>query len=263
MTTHIHWTQETWNFIGGCTPVSPGCANCYAARMAGTRLQHLPLYAGTVTNGTYNGTINVGKMITKPMQWRGPKMVFVCSMSDLFHPNVPDDTIRTAFWVMGVAAPQHTYQVLTKRPERMQTFLTRYYNGSHPYPNVWIGTTVEDQERADGRIPYLINTPAAVRFLSVEPMLEPISFFAELSSIHWVIFGGESGPKARRCDPSWIHAGVEQCTQSGVAVFVKQIGTVWAQEQGLRGKGDDPDTWPEDLRIRDYPITERTGIHED
>ncbi len=196
--THIEWTDATWNPITGCSVVSPGCTNCYAMKLAGTRLQHHPSRAGLTVNSkagpVWNGKVRLNReWLTQPLEWKKPRMVFVCAHGDLFHEDVPDDWILDVFTIMAIAK-QHTFQVLTKRPERMREFLSRPDEGhleaiyanwysfdggarevwSWPLPNVWLGVSVEDQKRADERIPALLDTPAAVRWVSAEPLLGPV-----------------------------------------------------------------------------------------
>lgn len=274
---NIEWTDKTWNPVVGCTPVSPGCLNCYAARMA-MRLETMgvPGYQRSdegiriaeVRGGrsVFTGDVRtLDHRLTEPLKWRKPRMVFVNSQSDLFHESVPFEFIDRVFAVMALC-PQHTFQVLTKRPERMREYVTR--DGDHPtrrvrdatyqfdkaayerldlsgdgwpLPNVWLGVSVEDQARADERIPVLMQCPAAVRFLSCEPLLGPVDMSAFFGGayvgmpgdvvhpnynfgIGWVIVGGESGPKARSCDVAWIRSIVKRCKAAGVACFVKQLG---------------------------------------
>ena len=271
--------------------------------------------------------------LTEPLRWKKPRKVFVNSMSDLFHARVPRDFLVRVFAVMA-ATPQHTYQILTKRPDRAARILTDlcrcgsghppgehfrssmewaatshsptyvpglehgiYHRAGWPLPNVWIGTSVETQKYADLRIPALLRTPAAVRFLSCEPLLGPIDLFADDHSTHnrdfdgnddyvcldcstdeqhvpwrvidrsdfgidWAIIGGESGGGARPMNPDWATTLVQQCQEAGTAVFVKQLGSVWARDTSWAGKsvaahgdtkGGKPDFWPTDLRVREYP----------
>jgi len=260
VSTAIQWTDATWNPVVGCSPVSEGCRNCYAARHA-LRLAGNPsdairrAYEGTAEmrgagryrRAVFTGRVNLIKdRLEEPLRWRKPRRVFVNSMSDLFHEAVPVDFVAWVFGVMAVSA-QHVFQVLTKRPDRMARVLAEELPrhvaetwpgdsalslalevGDWPLPNVWVGTSVEDQDAADERIPHLLRTPAAVRFLSCEPLLGPVDLRAFLRDksglIHWVIVGGESGPGARPCDISWIRSVVEQCRAAGVPVFVKQVG---------------------------------------
>jgi protein gp37 len=270
--TKIEWTDETWNPIVGCSVVSPGCINCYAMRMAGTRLKTTNAYSG-LTQDTKAGPVWTGEVrlledrLGQPLKWRKPRMVFINSMGDLFHEDVPEEWIDKVFAVMA-ATPRHTYQVLTKRPERMRDQVSRLartinplekearafghtfnFEGHSllrwPIPNVWLGTSVEDQRRADERIPHLLDTPAAVRFVSAEPLLGPIDTRLYLSSLardryeaeamemgafrhgpflDWVIAGGESGPSARPMHPDWARSLRDQCQAAGVPFFFKQWG---------------------------------------
>ncbi len=187
MTTKIGWVKnadgthgETWNPVVGCSHVSPGCDNCYAERMAG-RLERMGSldYAGLTRGGKWTGDVRYRiDRLPAPLYWRKPRTIFVCSMSDLFHPAVPFTFVDQVFSIMR-SCPQHTFQVLTKRPERMRrwyelTPLAKICRPTWPLPNVWIGTTCEDQKRADERIPDLVATPAVIRFVSLEPMLGPV-----------------------------------------------------------------------------------------
>jgi protein gp37 len=342
---NIEWTEATWNPVVGCRPVSPGCLNCYAARMA-RRLEAMgrPEYAPIVTatdtrsvsqiqredNLSYASalrkkqsgeTIRIAEVrggrpvftglvrmvpdrLTDPLHWRKPRRVLVNSMSDLFHEAVPFEFINQVFSVMALA-PQHTFQVLTKRPERMAEYLSQLQAAADahvqstvkkeftpvdvirfrwamarrlggpasgwqtvgpvvphdipwPLPNVWLGASVENQATADARIPHLLRCPAAVRFISAEPLLEEVDvrpylhrashrvcpkclFASNLAddttcpndgeklrrdiALDWVIVGGESGPGARPCRIAWIRSIVRQCEAAGVPVFVKQLGS--------------------------------------
>jgi protein gp37 len=271
--TRIEWTDQTWNPTTGCKEISPGCANCYAARLAATRLSRQSRYRGLAVLGDNGRPHWTGEVrlhpgrLHEPLRWRKPRKVFVCDMSDLFHADVPDWFLRHVFEVMRLC-PQHTFQVLTKRPERMQSFLS----GADclPLKNAWLGVSVEDQQRADERIPYLLRTPAALRFLSCEPLLGPVNLHRYLprsfdptdtapdgspadysqTGVDWVIAGGESGPLARPCRLEWLRSLVRQCQEANVPCFVKQFGSL----HRLRDrKGADPSEWPEDLRIRQWP----------
>ena len=307
----IEWTEATWNPIAGCSVVSPGCTNCYAMRRVAPRLganPATPHYAGTVqpskAGPVWTGKIGIASdaVLLKPLGWRRPRMIFVNSTSDLFHPDVPDAVIDRIFAVMALC-PQHTFQVLTKRPERMRAYLAgerdRRVAGQvistaadddalmrrmvdkvdttwpvvgegdpvdpdglrmrqWPLPNVWLGTSVEDQQRADERIPHLLATPAAVRFISAEPLLGPIDVRPYVTrypdllrcpkcgfttnrwqrepcpndgqqlgpdvALDWVIVGGESGAGARPMHPDWARSLRDQCAAAGVPFFFKQWG---------------------------------------
>lgn len=233
----IEWTEATWNPIVGCSVVSPGCTNCYAMRVAGQRLDGhsaVPHYKGT-TQKSKAGPVWTGKValapektMTAPLRWRRPRKIFVNSMGDLFHENIPDEWIDRVFGIMAMS-PQHTFQVLTKRAERMREWASGVPDARWPLPNVWLGVSAEDQQRADERIPCLRATPAAIRFLSIEPLLGPISLdLTGLNQvyrpIHWVIAGGESGPGARPMHPDWPRGIRDQCEAAGVPFFFKQWG---------------------------------------
>lgn len=374
---NIEWTDQTWNPVIGCTPVSPGCLNCYAATMA-NRLQAMGQtnYVGlTVKRGGFKvvesaenvggprGGVAVtdhrkrvvfsGKVRTlpdrlmEPLSWKKPRRVFVNSMSDLFHEDVPFEFIDQVFAVMALC-PQHTFQVLTKRPERMaeyfrsiadeddvggcggmmrlgtaagtmldgswvwgegkkhRTAIEHFISDTYevddeesgyeaqevpwPLPNVWLGTSIEQQPQAK-RVWDLFKCPAAVRFVSIEPMIGPVDLDAVEALyaawidrkptmgiyLDWVIVGGESGANARACDVEWIRKIVKQCRVSKTPVFVKQLGALvgeaapaqtqrWPDgtqvspfEDGVRywlknKKGGNPSEWPEDLRVREFPV---------
>ena len=305
--TKIEWTDATWNPIVGCSVVSPGCTNCYAMRLAGTRMKTHPSRAG-LTQDSKAGPVWTGEVrfmeqwLAQPLRWRKPRMIFVCAHADLFHEAVPDKWIDRVFAVMALA-PHHTFQVLTKRPERMRDYLAGYScdgarrlniaaaagrlieggdwagdtvaKAEWPLPNVWLGTSVEDQRRADERIPLLLDTPAAVRWISAEPLLGPIDLTkidggsldpeargiavnaltggrASASPWHlnWVVAGGESGPCARPMHPGWARSLRDQCAAVGVPFLFKQWGE-WASV--LDRDRDDPD-WR-----GYYPRHERIG----
>lgn len=292
--TGIEWTDQTWNPVVGCSRVSPGCANCYAAamdkRIRGKDGEEWRDWSAP--NAEYNVRLHPERL-TAPLHWKKPRRVFVNSMSDLFHERVPNEFIDRVFAVMA-SAPQHQFQVLTKRPERMRKYLsdperteaigfqamTDYEEGlavaraqslihwrpdgrgvsdkgataqfhgdmcAWPLPNVWLGVSVEDQRRADERVPLLLETPAAVRFLSCEPLLGEVNLYQATCTdakgrntyteddqqrpveqfalgLDWVIVGGESGPGARPCDLAWVRGIVGQCRAASLPVFVKQLG---------------------------------------
>ena len=256
---NIEWTDASWNPIVGCSLESPGCTHCYAMRQA-FRIQ--AMMRGLGKESHYDGTTKVVKgkpvwtglmrqapehILLQPLRWTTPRMIFVNSMSDLFHPDVPDAWIDQVFAVMALC-PQHTFQVLTKRADRMRTYLAstpvhRIWMAmpkidqsalgcakpQWPLPNVWLGVSAEDQRRYDERRDDLRATPAAVRFLSIEPLLGPIGLdLSGLSQvyrpIHWVIVGGESGPNARPMHPDWARSLRDQCAAAGVPFFFKQWG---------------------------------------
>jgi protein gp37 len=277
----IEWTDVSWNVVTGCTKVSAGCQHCYAERMA-KRLAGRCGYPGAhltteqarsrrgpwPAEGPFSVTLHPDRL-GEPLHWRKPKRVLVCSMGDLFHPDVPDEFIDRVFAVMATAwtvsfpVTLHTFQVLTKRPERMAQYLgaipdTRRariggwvkgnhrqrvpdvsWHGSWPLRNVWLGTSVEDQPTADERIPHLLRCPAAVRFVSYEPAIAPLDLaysvfngadsFVGLEGIGWVIAGGESGPGARPAHQEWFRSVRDQCAAAGVPFFFKQWGQ-WGVE---------------------------------
>ena len=218
--TGIEWTDATWNPITGCTKISPGCKNCYAERLA-LRLRAMgsPRY-----RSGFETTLQPDQ-VDLPLRWRRPRRVFVNSMSDLFHEVVPDDYIQRVFEVM-VAAHWHVFQVLTKRSARLASLAPRL-----PWPpNVWQGVSVESA-RYVRRIDDLRLVPAAVGFLSVEPLLAPISALP-LDGIHWVIVGGKSGPRRRAVSPDWIRSIRDQCISAGVPFFFKQWGGRTPKSEG-------------------------------
>lgn len=230
-TTAIEWTQSTWNPVTGCTKVSPGCDHCYAERVT-------ERWYG---KGSFEQVQLHPDRLDKPLHWRKPRKVFVNSMSDLFHDAVPDEFIADVWHVMA-QTPQHTYQVLTKRHARMRAWVAAWCshpNWRMPLPNVWLGVSVEDQKWAGIRIPALLNTPAAVRFLSCEPLLGPIDLYGttiaplqrlydepngQTGRIDWVIVGGESGPGARPMDAAWAREIRDQCVNARVPFLFKQWG---------------------------------------
>jgi len=219
-TTTIEWTEATWNPVTGCSKVSPGCTHCYAERMA-KRLQAMgqPNYRDGFAVRTHE------HMLGLPSTWAKPRMVFVNSMGDLFHEEVPLEFIERVFAVMQ-ATPRHTYQLLTKRADRL-----RETAQGLPWPdNVWMGVTVEDNERL-ARVDSLCDVPAAVRFLSVEPLLGPLPDL-DLAGIDWVIVGGESGPGARHMREEWAVAVRDSCVAASVPFFFKQWGGVRKRAAG-------------------------------
>ncbi len=300
--THIEWSDATWNFITGCSIVSAGCTNCYAMRLAGTRLKHHPTRVG-LTKDTRAGPVWTGEvrfnegMLTDPLRWTRPRKIFPCAHGDMFAEGVPDEWIDRGFAVMAVT-PHHSYQVLTKRPGRAYQYLTDpktreriatqvaalqlgkrstafAFRADHfgmtvptnlwPLPNVWLGTSVEDQKRAEERIPLLLATPAAVRWISAEPLLGPMVLTQLRNSLDlgegqpwlnalggyvyqgadtcsvprldWVVVGGESGPGARPMHPAWARSLRDQCEAAGTAYLFKQHGA-WAPLEANDGQ------WP-------------------
>ena len=327
----IEWTDTTWNPVRGCSRVSEGCRNCYAERQTARFSEPSRSWHGFVRDGKWTGRVElIESKLREPLSWRKPRRVFVNSMSDLFHESLPDEAIDRVFAVMALAS-LHTFQVLTKRPERMRAYFTsgcaglesressiaytsqqigerllgtadapfawdgrgsephRYPASARdvsnrrkwpgwPLPNVWLGTSVEDQQTANERIPHLLRTPAAIRFVSAEPLIAPVDVSKFLWPVHdqwpakyrtpaearaagakvervrqalvlarsrfvdWLIVGGESGPGARPCDVAWIRSIVEQCKAASVACFVKQLGAV------PFAAVDELDRWPLDSR---------------
>jgi protein gp37 len=224
----IERTEMTWNPVTGCTKVSPGCANCYAERMA-RRLTAMGAarYAYGFDLTTHDDALDA------PLRWKAPRKVFVNSMSDLFHKDVPLPFIQRVFVVMR-ACPQHQFQILTKRSQRLRALAEQC---AIEWPaNVWMGVSVEDQRRARRAID-LAAVPAHVRFLSVEPLLGPIDALP-LAGIHWVIVGGESGPGARPMRAEWVESLLDQCRAQGVPFFFKQWGGIQKHRTGreLRGR---------------------------
>lgn len=223
-TSKIEWTEQTWNPIVGCTKISAGCKNCYAETLA-RRLKAM----GTV--GYENGfsLTLLPHRLQEPLQRRKPTTYFVNSMSDLFHEKVPDIYIEQIVSVMA-ATPHHSYQVLTKRAQRM----ARFFRTRTAPSNVWLGVSVENRRHGVPRIDHLRTITVGIRFLSVEPLLEDVGDL-DLSGIHWVIVGGESGPKARPMRPEWAEAVRHQCKEQDVAFFFKQWGG-WGADGKRRAK---------------------------
>jgi protein gp37 len=261
--TKIEWTDATWNPVTGCTRVSPGCVNCYIDWAPPFRIndRHFRDATGQRSHeiGSTTGVLLHPERLDQPLRWKRPRRIFVNSLSDLFHESIPDEYIAKVFAAMAMA-PQHTFQILTKRHGRMRSLLSsssfpelvtvwawRLFPGnairvrqpvlSLPLPNVWLGVTVEDQERANLRIPVLLDTPAAVRFLSCEPLLDHVdlrrgiyaaasgrTLGTTLQGIDWVIVGGESGPNARPMHPEWPRWIRDQCNAAAVPFLFKQWG---------------------------------------
>lgn len=246
----IEWTDVTWNPVAGCTIASSGCSNCYAMRMA-ARLQAMghDKYRGTTrkSGGRYvwTGRVNLDEFsLSAPLEWRKPKRIFVNSMSDLFHPDVPDDFIRRVWEVMA-ECPQHHFQVLTKRADRMaEMFRTRKVA---VLPNVWIGTSVENKDVAD-RVRHLAAIRGATLFVSFEPLIGNIDDI-DLRGIHWAIVGGESGPRARPMEESWVERLYEICRRDDVAFFFKQWGGRNKKAAGRELHGRTYDEFPLDLNV--------------
>jgi protein gp37 len=307
--TRVEWTRAddgtpgaTWPIVTGCEHMSPGCDRCYAARLTAGRLRNNPAYAGLAEGGRFNGEVRLlPDRLDWPLHWRKPRRIFVCSMSDLFHKDVPVEFIARA-WAVMAATPQHTYIVLTKRHARMRSVLrdechcrSGHVPGEHfrsvmewastphsptyipglksgmsnavpwPLPNVWIGVSAEDQKWANIRIPALLDTPAAVRWVSAEPLLGPINLNPDdhtghdsdhqgthyeclacstddksvtyverpFPEIDWLVVGGETGPGARPVHPDWIRSLRDQCVDASVPFYLKQWGD-WLPLDGHR-----------------------------
>ncbi len=237
---------ETWNPVVGCSLASVGCRHCYAEAFA-VRLAAMgnESYQRVVSGGKWSGeTVVVDEVMNRPLRWRKPRMVFVCSMGDLFHWTVTDETLRRVYWVMR-ACPQHVFCLLTKRPERMRDFL----NDMPLAENVWAGVTAENQWAWDNRvIECLLTTKAAVWFVSVEPMLEGIKTFG-IEDLDWVICGGESGLEAREMRPAWAAELMEDCVCAGVPFFMKQMS----------GFGRARKDVPGELMLRQWPVADMEG----
>lgn len=303
--TKIEWADATVNAINGCSLASPGCTNCYAMRLAGTRMKHHPSRAG-LTQDSKAGPVWTGEVrlnetaLLQPLKWRKPRKIFWNAHGDTFHDNVPDEWIDRVFAVCA-QTPQHTHMILTKRSARMREYFASYrlsrlgfltrngeepsgYGGTArddirnpdrwPLPNVWLGVSVEDQARANERIPDLLATPAAVHFISAEPLLGPVDLnnlgvrsecnhenasvewdtnalncddCEEEPLLDWVICGGESGPGARPMHPDWARSLRDQCAATGVAFHFKQWGE-WVGLGVTEGRPLDGGAWPSDTK---------------
>jgi protein gp37 len=233
----IEWTDATWNPVRGCTKVSPGCKHCYAETFA-ERWRGIP---GHPYENGFDLRL-VEEHIGDPLKWTKPRRIFVNSMSDLFHERVPFDFIEKVFRVMNVA-DWHTYQVLTKRPERMREFAKAAGKELVEHSHIWLGTSVEDQKYGMPRIPLLRGVPAGMRFLSIEPLLEDLGPI-NLKGIHWVIVGGESGLGARPLEKEWVVSIRNQCRTQGVPFFFKQWGGVRKKILGRELDGRTYDEFP-------------------
>ncbi len=236
--TRIEWTDATWNPIRGCTKISPGCAHCYAETFA-ERFRGVP---GHPYEQGFDLRLVPAKL-ADPLEWSKPRMVFVNSMSDLFHEGVPDDYIREVIDVM-LLANWHTYQVLTKRSGRMKELLQTTLHDAAAAPQIWWGVSVENRRDGLPRIDDLRASPAATRFLSVEPLLEDLGTL-DLTGIHWVIVGGESGPRFRPIDGNWVKEIRDQCRSAGVSFFFKQWGGVRKTKAGRSLEGRTHDEVPD------------------
>ena len=261
-TTKIEWARKSWNPISGCSPISEGCEHCYARRMA----QRLKGRYGYPANDPFRVTFHPDKL-NEPLKWKKPSRIFVCSMGDLFHEHVKTEWIDKVFLEM-VSNSRHKFLVLTKRPQRLLDYVSGEirihttgfggfggpyfikqkgpWNGKH-FDNIWLGVTCENQQRADERIPILLQIPAAVRFVSLEPMLGPIDLSRYLPEpadaipfrlhddvLQWSIVGGETGPGARPMHPDWVRSVRDQCQEAGVPFFFKRHGDYNKKAQGLQ-----------------------------
>ena len=249
----IEWTEATWNPSTGCDRISAGCDNCYAMRLAG-RLKRMgqPRYqidGDDRTSGPGFGVQTHSDVLKQPFSWRRSRVVFVNSMSDLFHAQVPRTFIEQVFGVME-ATPRHTYQVLTKRPRR-----ARLMAADLPWPaNVWLGVSVENAA-VERRVHELRAIPAAVRFLSCEPLLGPVHETLTLAGLDWVIAGGESGPGARPVDPCWVRGLRDACEATDVPFFFKQWGGRTPKAGGRELDGRTWDAMPSPRKPRPQPAT--------
>ena len=247
LNSHIEWTDATWNPVRGCTKISPGCKHCYAETFA-------ERFRG-VKGHPYEQGFDlrlVPEKLTEPFTWRSPKLVFVNSMSDLFQPGVPDEYTEAVSRVMAMA-DWHTYQVLTKRAERLRDLLNGRLRFAAEKENIWWGVSVEDREYGLPRIDHLRQSPAKVRFLSIEPLLEDLGEI-DLTGIAWVIVGGESGPGARPMRREWVVSIRRQCRVQGVPFFFKQWGGVRKKSNGRLLDGRTYDEYPSRVS---RPIPER------
>jgi protein gp37 len=234
----IEWTEVTWNPVTGCSKVSIGCKNCYAETIANR-------FWG---DRKFTDVVCHEDRLEQPLHWKKPRMIFVNSMSDLFHEDVPFGFIHKVFYRMK-STPQHTYQILTKRPERMLAFVIDFVPllKFEPLKNVWLGVSVENQKTANERIPLLLQTPAAVKWISAEPLLEQIGIreyltdggIPSMGKLDWVVVGGESGQNKRPFNPDWARSLRDECKMMQIPFFMKQIDKIIPI--------------PEDLLIREYP----------
>ena len=248
----IEWTDASWNPVRGCTKISPGCKHCYAETFA-------ERFRG-VTDHPYEQGFDprlVPEKLTEPLIWNRPKMVFVNSMSDLFHDQVPNDYIRAVVDVM-ITANWHTYQVLTKRSERMRDLLNSELAYGAQATHIWWGVSVEDRSYGVPRIQHLQQAHVRTRFLSIEPLLEDIGQL-DLAGIHWAIVGGESGPGARPMKPEWVERIFTQCNSAGVRFFFKQWGGKQKKKTGRLLHDRTYDEMPQIIR-KEFPSNKKQRI---
>lgn len=232
----IEWTDATWNPVTGCTKITRGCDNCYAARFA----ERFRGVAGHPFENGFDLTLRPAKL-DQPLRWKRSRTIFVNSMSDLFHKNVPRSFVDQVFDTME-AADWHVFQLLTKRSSRMRDYLRSRYAERQPPEHIWCGVSVEEAQ-ARGRIDHLRAAPAGVRFLSIEPLIGPVGEI-DLAGIHWVIVGGESGPRARPMQIEWVREIREQCREQGVAFFFKQWGGIRPKSGGRELDGQEWNEMP-------------------
>jgi protein gp37 len=255
----IEWTDATWNPVRGCTKISPGCKHCYAERFA----ERFRGVAGHPYEQGFDLRL-VPEKLPEPLYWTQPRFVFVNSMSDLFHELVPDQYVEVVARVM-TCADWHTYQVLTKRSARLEELLNTKLRFTSRKSNIWWGVSVEDRKHGLPRIAHLRKAPAAIRFLSIEPLLEDLGEL-DLSGIHWVIVGGESGPGARAVQSEWVLSIRDQCFDQKVPFFFKQWGGVRKHKSGRLLEGRTYDEYPSQLsssspeRIQDQISSVQTHI---
>lgn len=298
--TGIEWTDATWNPLRGCSRVSDGCRHCYAEtvahRFGGPGLPYEGLTSLVNGRPAWTGEVRmIPELLDQPLRWKKPRRIFVNSMSDLFHENVPDEFIAQVFGVMAVAH-WHTFQVLTKRADRMRDFVRRLPelakrpdnhllpggDGVGPFDNIWLGVSVENQIAADERIPLLLDTPAAVRWISAEPLLGAITLERPepgddiacgantvcrpwlIQCLDWIVAGGESGPHARPTHPEWLRSLRDQCKAAGVPFFFKQWGELAPRGGKLTGGGTDfseidPQCvrWPRVIKLGEHGLDTR------
>ena len=234
--TTIEWTNSTWNPVTGCTKISAGCDNCYAERFS----ERFRGVKGHPFEMGFDLTLRAERL-EQPLRWRQARMIFVNSMSDLFHKRVPLHFVDRVFEVMEIAS-WHTFQVLTKRSSRMRDYVRARYGISGAPAHVWLGVSVEDSRKLS-RVRHLVQTPVPIRFLSIEPLLGPINQL-QLDHIGWVIVGGESGPRARAMEPDWVREIRDQCKAANVPFFFKQWGGVRPKSGGRTLDDEEWSEWP-------------------
>lgn len=239
--TAIEWTDATWNPVTGCTKITAGCDNCYAMRFA----ERFRGVAGHPFENGFDLTLRPDR-IEQPLKWKRPRMIFVNSMSDLFHKDVPAIFIDRVFETME-AANWHTFQLLTKRSSRMRDYLQSRYADAPVPPHIWSGVSVENH-RGSARVAHLRAAPASIRFLSVEPLIGSVGEL-DLTGIHWVIAGGESGPGARVLHVEWVREVRDQCKAQGVPFFFKQWGGLRPKSGGRELDGEEWSQFPADCRV--------------